>query len=124
MYSNSIALLLIAPYDGAATPVHAGDRFVGVYGAPLKTTITLTVAVLALAIALLGLAALPAPADELSYISPAEIARGQGTTTYADLLKEVIPDLHEDGTFWTGHMPDGIGHIDGSGDTGELPDPM
>jgi hypothetical protein len=86
----------------------------------MKPTITLTIAILALVVTLLGLAALPAMAEELT---PADAVQGHDGVTYADLLKQVIPDLVEGNSGWTGHIPDDIGLIGGEGDSGELPDP-
>ena len=89
----------------------------------MKPTITLTVAVFALLVALLGIAALPAHADDSAYLPPNDLVKGHDGITYAELLKQVIPDLAEGSDGWTGHIPDGIGLIGGDDDSGELPDP-
>jgi hypothetical protein len=47
---------------------------------------------------------------------------GHGDVTYYDLMKQVVPDLAvgEDGV--TGHLIDGVEHIDGADSTGETPE--
>ena len=67
--------------------------------------------------ALLTLASFPAYAQSIADTVP-----GHGETTYFDLMKQVIPDLtlSEDGA--TGHLPEGIVHLEGEDSTGETPE--
>ena len=49
----------------------------------------------------------------------ADTVAGHGEVTYFDLMKQVIPDLtlSEDGA--TGHLPEGIEHLQGADMTGD-----
>ncbi len=69
------------------------------------------------AASLFALIAVPATADD--YVTPLDPVPGHGEVTYADLLRLVIPDLDIDGS---GHLPEGIVHIDGPEMTGETPE--
>ena len=73
-------------------------------------------------------AALTIPAcadDEIAFATPSDPVAGHAETTYADLIKQVIPDftLNADHD-WTGTLPDGVRHIEGPGSVGETPDPV
>ena len=71
----------------------------------------------------LALAALFALASSSAFAqSIADPVPGHGEVTYFDLMKQVVPDLtlSDDGA--TGHLPDGIEHIDGPDGTGETPE--
>ena len=71
----------------------------------------------------LALAALFALASSAAFAqSIADTVAGHGEVTYFDLMKQVIPDLtlSEEGA--TGHLPEGIEHIDGPDSTGETPE--
>lgn len=48
---------------------------------------------------------------------------GHDGVTYFDLLKKVIPDLALAEGGATGHLPEGISHLEGDDMAGELPDP-
>ena len=60
----------------------------------------------------------PAIADD-QYLTPGSPVAGHPDLTYAQLLKQVIPDLAEDAS--SGHLPDGMRHVDDQAD-GEAPD--
>lgn len=64
-----------------------------------------------------GFLAVPALADD-TYTTPLDPIPGHPDLTYGDLLKQVIPDLAEDGA--SGHLPDGIRHVDSDAE-GEAP---
>jgi hypothetical protein len=71
----------------------------------------------------LALVALFALASSSTFAqSIADPVPGHGEVTYFDLMKQVVPDLtlSDDGA--TGHLPDGIEHIDGPDGTGETPE--
>jgi hypothetical protein len=68
--------------------------------------------------ALLVLLSAPALADD-QYLTPSDPIAGHPDLTYADMLKQVIPDLADDGS--SGHLPDDIRHID-PGSEGDVPD--
>src|SRR3569623_1664865 len=76
----------------------------------MKTLLTAT--------ALLASLTLSAHADD-TYITPIDPVAGHLDLTYAELLRQVIPDLADDGA--SGHLPDGIRHIDEGAD-GEAPE--
>jgi len=81
---------------------------------------------LLLALALVGALTLPVVAeDENAFFTPDDPVVGHPTVTYADLIKQVIPDFaqneHSD---WVGTLPDGIRHIDGPDTVGEKPDEL
>lgn len=73
---------------------------------------------LLLASAFCGLLCAQALADD-SHITPIDPVAGHPDVTYADLLRQVIPDLGDDGT--GGHVPDSVRHID-AGSEGEAPE--
>jgi hypothetical protein len=68
------------------------------------------------------LLALASTATFAETVTIADTVAGRGEVTYFDLMKQVIPDLvlSEEGA--TGHLPDGIVHLDGAEATGETPE--
>ena len=58
--------------------------------------------------------------DELAFVTPDDAVPAHPDRTYAELLRQLIPDFRSDGTHWTGTLPGTIRHIDG-GEVGETP---
>lgn len=78
---------------------------------------------LLVAAALLGALTFPAQAeDALGFVTPDDPVTGHADKSYADLLVQVIPDLHADGDGWTGTLSD-IRHVS-EDEPGETPDPV
>lgn len=68
--------------------------------------------------AFLAILSVPAIADD-PHITPSDPVAGHPDLTYAELLKQVIPDLADDGS--GGHLPDGIRHVNDDAE-GEAPE--
>ncbi|MEO8756289.1 MAG: hypothetical protein ABI398_00860 [Devosia sp.] len=75
-----------------------------------------------IALGFVAVLVLPAAAADYVLITPADPVIGSPTVIYLDLLRQVIPDLAQNGPAWTGHLPPGIGHIDGPDAEGAIPD--
>ena len=78
------------------------------------------------AVALIGALVHPAAAeDEIAFFTPGDPVLDHPAITYADLIKQVIPDfgLNADAD-WVGTLPDGIRHIDGPDTVGEKPEEL
>jgi hypothetical protein len=67
----------------------------------------------------LVLCTLPAAAED--YVTPADQVPDRPGVKYADLLRQLIPDLDDAGS---GHLPPGIRHIDGPDMAGETPETL
>ena len=77
---------------------------------------------LLLALALTALTSLATAAVEPHYANIMAPVPGHEDVRYFDLMRQVVPDLAADGEIAAGHLPQGIGHLEGNEAIGELPE--